>query len=316
MELMLGPPMRSIRFYAFDRKRMNETVKKHRDHRKIRRSGDRGFILLVTLVLLTLAALALIEVSRAAILRVQAATQAEADLQRRWGCLSCQSTLLPRGSAILKQAESQNQQPVAILQRTLVLGNQTFNLTFGDESAKANVAMLIRRHGKDQAELAIRRLCLGSPLAAGSVHFRMLPEGPLPECFGDVFDGATPNLLFSQELGSAPQEMLTCWGDGRLNIHRAPETVLREICTGALDLTQIHLLTELQQTKPTISTAEALQELQLTARQRREAEDILTDSSNCSSLWIECRTPRRSYWVLVVESNSLAAAPLVRHYAW
>jgi len=276
----------------------------------------RGFVLLVTLVLLTLAALAMLAICRAAILRVQAASEAQADLQHRWGCLSCRAVLLPQCSDILRRAEAQSSQPMAVLRRTLVLGNQTFNLTFSDESAKADVALLIRRQGKDQAELTIRRLSLGSPLAAGNVHLRIPPNAPAPDCFGDVFDGATPNVLFDHEVGPSPQETLTCWSGGRVNIHRASEAVFREVCAGTLDLTQIHLLAELQESQPTIAVADALEQLQLTAKQRRDAGQILTDSSTCSSVWIECRTPRRSYWMLAVARQAQGAAPISRSFEW
>jgi len=307
-----------MKSYAFDDFLMNAATDKpvlcQMQMGKARR--QKGFVLLVTLVLLTLAALAMVTICRAAILRVQAASEAQTDLQRRWGSLSCRAALLPQCADILQRAEAQSSRPIAVLQRALILGNQTFHLTFSDESAKADVGLLIRRQGKDQAELTIRRLSLGSPLAAGNVDLRIPSNAPAPDCFGDVFDGATPKVLFDHEVGPSPQEALTCWSGGRVNIHRASEAVLREVCAGTLNLTQIHLLTEFQESQPTIAVADALKQLQLTASQRRDAEEILTDCTTCSSLWIECRTPRRSYWVLTVARQKQGSAPLTRCFEW
>jgi hypothetical protein len=280
---------------------------------RLRRSG---FVLLVTLVLIMLAALAMITISRAAILRMQAASEAQVELQRRWGCLGFRSILLPHCQDLLGRAELQRAEPVPVLHRTLILGDQTFKLTFSDESAKVNAGFLIRRQGKDQAELTVRRLSLGSPLAAGNVHLRIPPGSSGPKCFGDVFDGRTPKVLFDNEMGSSPLEVLTCWGDGRVNIHRASEAVLREVCAGTLDLTQIHLLYELQTSQPSIGVRDALKQIQLSAKQRQDAEEILTDGSTSSSLWIECQTKRRSYWVLAVSDHDQGSTPAVSCFEW
>jgi hypothetical protein len=285
--------------------------------RRRRSRGDRdGFVLLVTLVLLTLSALAMIAMSRAAMLRARAARDDQAELQRRWGEITCSRFILPQCSAVLQQAELQSQRPLALCRQSLTLGQETFDLTFCDESAKADVASLITRQGMQQAEETVRRLSLGSPLAAGNVRLRISQDNGGPRCFGDVFDGASPQILFNHELGPSPMEVLTCWTGGQVNIHRATEDVLREACAGALNLTQIHLLAELQKTQPSISVDDALNQLQVTAEHRRAAEDILTDSSGCYSLWIQCRMPRRSYWSLSIAPGNQAAGSRALCFEW
>jgi hypothetical protein len=224
------------------------------------------------------------------------------DLQRRWGTLTCRAILLPQAGALLNRACEETGQRIAVWRQSLSLGDQTFDLIFQDETAKANVSLLMQHHGRDEAELAVRRLCLSSPTAAGKVHLRAVAGRTGPQSFGDVFDGVTPSALMDGEFGSPPTQTITCWGDGRLNIHCASEEVMREVCADALDLTQIHLLVGLQQTEPKISLGDALNRLQIDRRKQYAAQQLLTDSSNCWSLWIGCRTQRRCDWTFTVDA--------------
>jgi hypothetical protein len=259
-----------------------------------------GFVLLLTLVLLTLAALATVSMSRACMMRAQAVTEQQLQLQQRWGVITCRAVLLPQAQALLASAGKEARHPVAVCQRSLRLGDLKFDLLFQDESAKASVSTLIRRQGREQAELTIRRLCLASPSAAGSVHLRWESNRPGPDSFGEVFENSSQPSLFDGSFGTPPVQVITCWGDGRLNIHNAGEDVLREFCAGALDMNQVHALVLLQNSEPGISLEDALSKVQVSRQNGLMAEQLLTDSSNCSSLWINCQTARRNYWSLAV----------------
>jgi hypothetical protein len=261
-----------------------------------------GFVLLVTLVLLTLAALAMVAVARAALNRAQSASEAQAELQRRWGTTSCQMVLIPKTETLLHRAELQQQQPVYLLHRTVLLGNDHFDLTLADESAKAKVAILMHEQGREQAELTIRRLSLNSALA-GNVQLRWeaaRPGDPEPSSFGDVFDDAKPQLLCDHSQGDAPADLLTCWGDGRVNFHRTSETILKEVCGNVLTLTQIQDLVQLRNEQPDLTLAQACSDLQFNDSMRNKAATVLTESPDCYSLWIDCRASRRSDWTLMV----------------
>src|ERR1700722_2288919 len=290
------------RFCAFGNNTMSVAT------RHSRGNSRQGYILLVTLVLLGLAATAAVMISRAAIERIQVVTEAEAELQCRWGKLSCQAFLLPHAEVMLHSAEIRLKQPVASLPCHLTLGDQVIDLLVSDESAKANAGVLIQRQGHDQAALTVRRLSLGNPDIAGTVHLRSELGGP-PRCFGDLFDAASPQMLMKRDLGPPPAELLTCWGDGLLNIHRASKAAMDEILVGTLSTSQIDRLIALQKTEPNISLASALKELQLTEKDEAKADQLLSNASNCYSLWIDCRTARRSFWSLAIAdlSNSLAA---------
>jgi hypothetical protein len=262
-----------------------------------------GFVLLVTLVLLMIAALAMVAICRAAILRTQAADESEAQLQRHWGSLSCQTALLPKAEILLQRLEEQSRQSVSNLRQVIQLGNQRFDLILADESAKANVATIMNQQGKDQAELSIRQLCLSSPDLAGNVHLRWEPDPknpPHPDSFGDVFENSNPASLCDDSQGAAAAQILTCWGDGRTNIRRASEDVLKQVCQGILNLSQIHEIVELRTSDPQITLAQCFKRMQLNDQTQSAAMAVLTDTPTCYSLWINCHSSRRSDWSLLV----------------
>jgi hypothetical protein len=268
-----------------------------------RRGANRGFVLLVTLVLLMISALAMVAICRASILKAQAAGEAAAELQRHWGTLTCQTTLLPKAESLLHAQEIQTGEPVSSLREAIELGGQRFDLIFSDESAKANVGTILRQQGKEEAELAIRRLSLTSPDLAGNVHLRWQADPnnpPQPRTFGDVFENSNPAQLCDDSQGPAPAAILTCWGDGRANIQRASEDVLKEVCHGVLNLDQIHELVKLQRSKAAMTLADCFKQMQLNDQTQSAAMTVLTDHPNCYSLWVDCRTARRSDWSLLV----------------
>jgi hypothetical protein len=274
-----------------------------------------GFALLMMLVLLTIAAMAAVSISRVAISHMRAASEAELDLQRRWGMLSCQTILLPKTKEVIADSENHLKHPVISCKKNLMLGDLSFELTFGDESAKANVQTIVLQQGRQQAELTVRRLSLDSPTLAGSVYLRESDPKLGPQSFGEVFEKSSPSELCADSQGSSAVDSLTCWSDGRVNIHRVNETVLREIGNGILNLTQVNQLIALQQKSPTITLQNALNPLQLSQKNRTAAEKILSDSSNCYSLWINCQTKRRDYFALEVVDQS---KPIwqYHHFEW
>src|SRR5437763_1563779 len=116
----------------------------------------RGYVLVVTLGLLVLAASLMVGVSRAAFRRVVEARLAQDELQRRWGVSSCRAAVLPYAEQILITQESQRRRAVPIYRTRVELGSQTFELVLSDEQAKANVNALLGEAGASRAENRIR----------------------------------------------------------------------------------------------------------------------------------------------------------------
>ena len=103
----------------------------------------RGYILLTTLALLVLSSTLLVTLARATIQRSAEARQAQQDLQRRWGEISCQRALLPHAESILVNQEKLHQRAFPSYRATIQLGPQLFDLRISDEQSKANVNALL-----------------------------------------------------------------------------------------------------------------------------------------------------------------------------
>ena len=188
------------------------------------------------------------------------------------------------------------------------------DLTLCDESAKASVGALILMQGHQQAELTVRRLCLGSPSASGHIQLRDNGGTLAPESFGDVFSQISPADLFDHSLGPAPVEVITCWSAGRLNYRRAPEMVLREVLAGVLDLSQIEKFIESRQASPQNDLNKVLIPLHLPALKSSSIQRLLTNQPDSYSLWIDYRTRQRSYWTFGVLNVNDSTG--IRHFEW
>jgi hypothetical protein len=280
-------------------------------------------------------------VCRMSLERALFAERAQADLQRRWGVLTCQTVLLPKAEAAL----SSTSPAASEARRDLHLGGQAFSLVFGDEQAKANVNILYRDGGLASAESRVREIAALSNLR---VELRPLPGGldatgfgrrpvsttaasdtadppELPRVFealGQVFVGARPADLVEPR-GTAPPvtAAVTCWGDGSLNFRRASPEAIRAVCAACLTSAEISRLLGLRTKNPTADSSNLLDQLKLNEKTRAAIEDLLVDDSSCRSLWIVSRSTERNWYDLAVSdgpapdsSQSQPAQPLL--FSW
>ena len=196
----------------------------HRRHRH-----SRGYILIVTLGALVLAATVITTLVCSAIDHTREARAASDELQRRWGVISCRQAVLPNAEYILAYHEAQFHEPAATQQMMVQLGSIQFHLLISDEQAKANVNAVLATADRSMAEDRIRRAmaCTGNSgtirLRPATVDVMAHVSGPATRPvfqsiagWGQVTDAANPARLLS---GAA--SLLTCWGDGRVNVSRA-----------------------------------------------------------------------------------------------
>jgi len=251
-----------------------------------------GTILPLTLALLALTATVLAGICRQNMRDVLRVGQDADELQRRWGILSCQSTLLPRASALLAQSEKLSGHPAAAVQSDVTLGGRRFLLLFADEQAKLNLNAAYWRHGRSRIEQLARTAArIGTsdlavrvrPMTGGR---RPKPDDPAPPVFGSfgqIFDESATRS--SQPLVEATRQ-ITCWGGGKLNWRRTSLASLQAILPD--DRQTVDRILSQQRSDPQAPLAQFLGALQLTPEKRRSMEELFTDSSTCQSLWIVC----------------------------
>jgi hypothetical protein len=206
----------------------------------------RGYVLVVTLGLLVLAASLMVAVSRGALRHQTAARLAADELQHRWAVVSVRNATLPYAESILAIEEAERHRatlpPLPLFRTQLRLAGETLEVTVADEQAKANVNLLLDHADRMTAET---RLTAGLSSLAGGLHIRLRPAGsPLPAAttkasatqpaavaqaisgFGQIFENPTPQMLMAQHGDWRLADLLTCWGTGQVNLRRiSPEAL-------------------------------------------------------------------------------------------
>ncbi len=121
-------------------------------------TSSRGFVLLLTLLLIPVAAVAMAGVCRLSMERAMAAIAAQEDLQRHWGQRSCQVGLWAPARVALEKANETSLLPVVALRCEVSLGGQRFDVLFSDEQCKVNINTVYQQRGREAAIQTLRTL--------------------------------------------------------------------------------------------------------------------------------------------------------------
>jgi hypothetical protein len=308
------------------------------------RTRHRGYVLLLTLLVLTIAAAALAGMCRLALEKATQAARAQEALQRRWGVVTCRAAMLPKAPLVFASFQPAGDRNLAESRMSLNLGGQSLTLVFGDEQAKANLNLLYALEGRAGAD----RLARDMAQAAGAtamlrVELRPVlieppddepvdndtetdrdPEALLEftveqafEAWGQVFPGAAPQDLVRRR-GPLPSavENITCWGDGLVNVRRASREAVQAACARWLRPAEVAKLLAARDKDVDFDLWETLDSLDLSEARRDAAEQLLTDESTCYSLWIITRTRGRDGYDLAVADFANSRTTGVRVFSW
>ena len=255
-----------------------------------RKRRQKGFVLILVLAMLTIAALLSAGVARRALDQSVVAAKKTDDLQRRWGEISLRHAVLNRAEILLRTAELQDGVRRPAIRSTVKLGGRTFQLVLSDEQAKLNVNTAFR-YGR---EPAVRNVLFDG---GASWPLRLRPDlketanRPHPTVFaswGQVYDFSTfsnspeKNYLQLTQLG----ERVTCWGNGQLNVNRADDNTIRAVCELVAPPQSATALLEQRQAHPGWNIERTIRETDVPDRDRRAFRQILADRSRCHALWM------------------------------
>jgi hypothetical protein len=312
--------------------------------REVRRQA-RGFVLVVVLGLLVLAATLLVAIGRASVSHSLAARLEQAELQQRWGAVSCRNAILPAASDIIAIQERLRGKPIPVLRTSVELSGLRYTLIISDEQAKANINALLERVERSGVEGRVRDAVAGSGLGNSILlHPEPLPpRDPRPASrpnevlgppqwitgFGQVFADVSPARLLSGTT-SIPIEQLTCWGSGAINLMRVSEPALHLACSPQLTSLEAGRLIDARnaafapQTKKRLLSADVaansdaatalLAQAHVDPKVRRTV--AFTTNSTCFSLWIVTQNGRRASYRLFVSDQSNPQHPHEDSFAW
>jgi len=235
-------------------------------------------------------------------------------LQRRWGVRTLETACLAQAETILREGRREDEPPPAVVRLQMVLGGMTFDLVVADELAKANVNRIAAGRGTDAVRAGV------AALSEGRWVLQVLPrpvEVPTDEVrtpktlfvsLEQVFSAVSPAELLGAGAGididaPAPGDLLTCWGNGKIHLRRAPPSVLREALKGVFTEYEVHRLVTLRDEAPEAGLGTLLSRLELDEKVRSEAEKWITETSTCHSLWVVARGRTRNWHRLSVRQQ-------------
>lgn len=297
----------------------------------------------MTLVLVLLAAVGLAGLARRSMLGALESRAGVEELQRRWAVTSLRSTLSMSIERLLEEAERGGASPLsnsdqtgdvpkvylnapqARVRQTCHLAGVRYDLVLTDEQAKLNVNHLIGRDGRSRAQLAVKRLVrrtLASNASAIKVNFQRTGRGgggartPMLLGFGQLFDHASPTYLVGEGHRKGVAETLTCWGDGKVSLRRAPDEVIEQACEKDLGKGVVSSLLAARKQNP-------YRDLNGIVKGMRDVDGDrltkvfkhVTDRSTCHGLWIIAHGEQRAWYTLMIVDTG-ATSNAVYKYAW
>ncbi len=287
--------------------------------RRSKRTGRprRGFVLLMSVLLIALAGMILTALARHGLLVAGETCSAQVDLQRRWGTLFLSRVLLSDPERLVaRYVESDAERRRALpLNESVELGKTLFRVTLDDESRKLNINRLRAVVGPGRATETLRRFGGGAavhlkPLAGGVLGMRPFDSwGHLLEI--EPTDDARRQWRQIRNLADS----ITCWGSAKVNIHRCRSDVLRLIGTLAAGPITADRIVALRRDHPDLSASELFSKLGVNQRKVALLDGWLADESDCYSLWIFAGGPNGMLDYYVRENRGSDAYKR-KHFRW
>jgi len=297
------------------------TSRRGRLARPIRRRNGRrtrrGFMLLMSLVLIVLVGVVLVGLARHSLLLSAESQQATADLQRRWGVVFLAQALMadPESRITVHEGDRRAGPRRLPLCHGVQLGQLTFQITLDDENRKLNLNRL-RSTGGTQPLLQLVHHFAGTarvqlrPLFASSLGVRPF------DSWGQVVDFLPTDD--ARRHGAQLQELsqwMTCWGSAKVNLRRCDDEVLRAAGTAAAGPVAGNRLVALRAAEPALSLDALLAKLAIDAHQLALLKGWLSEASDCYSLWI-VGADRPASIDFYVREDVGSESHMVKHFQW
>lgn len=285
-------------------------------------------MLVMVLVLIAIASLSMAGLARQSLRAAAEAADAQQRFERHWSTLTLQRALLADAESLLEQEalKTQGEQIVWPLIRRIEgsfqIGQWTYEFVLADEDAKVNLNRVLREDPNSYQTVVMS-------LLQSSGQSSLVPAPPpLPgqpsertltpfQSWGQVFvprnGGQRESLARGIQL--ATREM-TCWGSGRLNVRRASENSIRTLCRMAVTPPTIDKLLEERTSADLTGLEDLIGRLDLKAGERFAFQRLLTDESNCFTLWLTVSDGKREWTQLTVSPSARGNPSTWQSFRW
>lgn len=269
----------------------------------------RGVVLVIALLLIALSCLILVGTARQSLLAVSASLDAEQELQRRWGAFSCKQTLFPIAEEYFDRIESTSadlEQRPYVAALLIELGDIEFDLLLADEDAKLKLNSAWRHAGIAGVRESIRALS-SERLPTLAIRARQPESGNVLDSWGQIFvlDELTHPTSTAASLRNFAKNA-SCWGDGRINVRRAPDDIVSATCGWGLSEQQTRKLLALRRQMHWLELSELMQRMALREAEVEAFSNLLKNDSSHYSLWITMRSTERTEYEFIVTGNTMS----------
>ncbi len=289
-----------------------------------------GYVLMTVIAVSILVITCLSLLARQSLRMGLKAADQERMLQKRWGSLSLQRTLLANAERIFERLEEENERQgsdtTPVIRSKLVLGEVTFDLLLADEDAKLPLNTLYHHVGLKKTEESISRVA-GSNVTLAT---RLIPAvepmqisrekkrvsvsddeenesaEDVPDAFrswGEVFDLTTlGKRAGSQTSLQSSTTNLTCWGSGQLNFRRASDEAILALASVVVQDGKARRVLQRYRASPTASLSTLLLSEVSDQQKQRQLQTIFSETSTNFSIWIDAHSrsgpPLRTFTVM------------------
>jgi hypothetical protein len=286
----------------------------------------RGYVLLLTLALVTLAAITMTGLARHSLKLALEAQDAERELQERWGAISCRRVLLDRADELFEALvpEEQVDRPPwpkpAIVEAEFTLRDSLYWIRLADEDAKANLNVIHEKKPQRLLEL-LRTQAIRDGSGMMPIRLRAWANDPAQRAsftsWGQVFDLASFPPHVEAPLVIANQTTtFTCWGSGKLNFRRASDQAVDAVAGLVLEKSEVAELLELRQDWSETTLRDMLNDLDVRGVKLAQLRTLLTDDTTSYSLWTRVETPHRTQVSLAVSNPGSPFTGDILQFTW
>ena len=289
-----------------------------------RRGRRRGFVLIVVLLLITVTALSLGSLVRRSLQIAAHAAAAQEEFERRWQTVTLTQALLTNAEAILAMrieegAADGNRSRVrqsAGREGRIDAGRFRHRFVLADENARVNVNMILRE-APDSLSPVLHRLLPAESRAALTIlepPRRRAGREPV-RSWGQVIRPKVSGTAAARLVQNATRN-LTCWGSGRINVFRASDEAIAAAGQVLLAPGVTDRLLQARSDAPADSVETLIARMDLRTEDRLRLQRLLTDRSDCLSLWLMTTDGRRDWVRFAVVSAPGSHPPAYRLFTW
>lgn len=231
-----------------------------------------GFVLLIVLAVLVIAATVLASAARRASEQSLRASLATDRLQYKWARLSLGNAFASQAQELLESAEREPHEPSASAETVVSFGDTRFRIMVGDEQAKANVNHMAEIKKRNSLRKSLQNIIESD----GFELHEWLPD--TFTCYEELFD--------LESIEKLPEVRLSVLPARKINYKTASAVVIAEMTEGVLNDTEVQKLLALRMEQPDIDFDQLIMLLALDEKQAEKLESLVTAESSSYSIWI------------------------------